>query len=84
MIRDADTERFINACIGPRIVAGRYFDHYWGDEYTVLAIDRNPPNHMLWSITEATDTELAAGTSRTHCTAWDERDRVISQPQKVA
>jgi len=51
------------------------------DEVTVLAIDRQPGGVMLWSITEATDRERAAGTSRTHCTDWDDtKDRVITQP----
>lgn len=80
MKRDAATERLIDECIGPQVVGGRYFSYYWGDEYTLLAIDRNPPNGQLWSITEATDAERAAGVSRTHCTAWDRRDRVIRQP----
>lgn len=71
----------IAECIGPRMVGGRYFCHYWGEPYTVLAIDRDPgPVGSIWTITECTDTEARTGSSRTHHTPWDTRDRVIQQP----
>jgi hypothetical protein len=60
--------------VGPRVVGGVYFDSYWGSEYTVDAIDVDASGWMR-SIT-VTDSE---GT-RSHCTCWDRRDRVISQP----
>lgn len=83
-MRTAATERAITEYIGPRHVGGRYSSGYWGDEYTVLAIDREPADGSLWSITEATDEEMRRNASRTHCTAWDPRkDRVISQPAGV-
>lgn len=85
MNRDAETEQYISECLGPRVAGTRYHSNYHGDEVTVLAIDRDPDGWMLWSVTEATDEELAAGTSRTHCTRWEyDRDRVISQLAGVA
>lgn len=65
--------------IGPRRVGGRYRSH--GEEYVVLDLDSARDDWMRWSVTVATDTEQAAGSSRTHCTAWDPaRDQVIYQP----
>ena len=84
MTRDADTEYWIDECIGPRKAGTRYRSHSWGDEITVLAVDRDAPGWQVWTVTEATDEELARGRSRTHCTAWDDRDQVISQPAGVA
>jgi hypothetical protein len=76
-----DAQQYIDRCLGPRRIGGRYYKHQMDDEVTVLAIDRQPDGPMLWSITEATDRELASGTSRTHCTGWDDtKDRVITQP----
>lgn len=77
MTHDPDTEAYIDECIGPRVI-GTYYRSSFDDNVTVLAIDRDPPGWMLWSITEANDDELARGASRTHCTRWDpRRDRVI-------
>ncbi|MFC4066751.1 hypothetical protein [Actinoplanes subglobosus] len=76
----ADAAAFLDKCIGPRQVGGRYYSGYWGEEYTVTAIDRDLVN-ATWSITEATDAEAAAGRSRTHHTPWEyDRDRVVAQP----
>jgi hypothetical protein len=76
-----DVQQYIDRCLGPRRIGGRYYRHQMHEEVTVLAIDRNPDGWMTWSITEATDQEHEAGTSRTHCTAWDDtKDRVITQP----
>jgi hypothetical protein len=75
---------YIAECIGPRLVGGRYYSRYGGDEYTVLAVDRAPETlYSLWTITECTDEEARYGTSRCHFTPWDPRDRVISQPEYV-
>lgn len=76
--RDAETEQYISECIGPRIVGTRWKSYYFGDEVTVLAV-HNPDSRGAWSITEATDEELARNRLRTHCTPWDHRDRVITQ-----
>lgn len=66
--------------LGPRRTGGRYYSGYWAEEYTVLAVGAD--DFGGWSVTVATDDELKAGTSRTHCTAWDDdRDRVIRQPR---
>lgn len=79
-----DAMNHIAEAIGPRLVGGRYYYHYWGDECTVVAVDRAPETlHSLWTITEQTDEEARNGTRRTHFTAWDPRDRVISQPEYV-
>lgn len=83
-MRAADTERYVDECIGPRVVGGRYDYGYWGETCTVLAIDRNPAGWELWTITEANEDELRRNTSRTHCTPWDpSKDRVVSQPEAV-
>lgn len=84
MSRDAETEQYISECIGPRVVGTRYRSSF-GDDVTVLAVDRDPAGWELWTVTEANDEELRAGRSRTHCTRWDyDRDRVVTQPQGVA
>lgn len=81
MSHDPETVRYISECIGPRVVGTRYRSS-WGDDVTVLAVDRDPAGWELWTVTEATDEELRANRSRTHCTDWDyDRDRVITQPQ---
>jgi len=89
--RQRRQEQWLDECIGPRQVGGRYL--VGDEEVTVLAIDRTEGRRpdgrtamsywMPWSITEATDEERARGASRTHCTAWrpDSRQyRVIRQP----
>lgn len=77
----ADVQHYIDRCLGPRQIGGRYYKHQMHQEVTVLAIDRQPSGTMLWSITEATDQERSDGKSRTHCTSWDDtKDRVIAQP----
>jgi hypothetical protein len=82
--RDDQVQQCIDRCLGPRRVGGRYYKHQMGQPVTVLAIDRDPDGWMLWSITEATDDERAAGTSRTHCTGWDNgKDRMIAQPHEA-
>jgi hypothetical protein len=84
MSHSPDTEQHITECIGPRVVGTRWRSHYWGVEVTVLAVDRDPPGWELWTVTEATDEELARNASRTHCTRWDyDRDQVITQLQEA-
>jgi hypothetical protein len=62
----------------PRVVGGRYHCTYWGIDYTVDAISFGP-NGFLESIT-VTDKDG----SRTHCTAWDRRDRILFDPRTEA
>ena len=62
----------------PRVIGGRYRSHYWGDEYTVLAI-KFTEHGFLDSITVQDD----RGT-RTHGTAWDERDQIVFDPRTKA
>ena len=59
----------------PRTVGGRYFDGYWQEAYTVLAMwsDRYRTTwvRVAWAVHGET----------VHCTPWDsKRDRVIEQP----
>jgi hypothetical protein len=62
----------------PRVIGGRYRSHYWGDEYTVLAITFTECG-FLDSITVRDDRG-----SRTHATAWDERDQILFDPRTKA
>jgi hypothetical protein len=56
----------------PRVVGGRYFNGYWGLEYTVMAVEA--VGWGLW-LTVA----WADGRVSRHCTAWDwKRDRIVS------
>jgi hypothetical protein len=59
----------------PRMVGGRYFNGYWGREYTVEAMGM--VNGFLTFRVRWED-----GHETTHATAWSKRlgDRVISQP----
>lgn len=59
----------------PRVVGGRYRSHYWGTDYTVLAI-RLTERGDLESITVRDDD----GT-RSHCTGWDSRDQILFDPR---
>ncbi len=75
MTHSADTLAYIDECIGPRRVGGRYRSYYWDTEYEVLAIDRDPADTPLWSIT----VKFADRSGPTqHCTPWDSRDRVVT------
>lgn len=57
--------------IGPRVVGGQYWDCYWGKDYTVEAISGDRLSMTVrWATGEVT----------THCTWWEKRDRVVSQP----
>jgi hypothetical protein len=70
------TARRTSSCTptDPRVPGGRYQSSYWGIDYTVDAISFGP-NGFLESIT-VTDKDG----SRTHCTAWDRRDRILFDP----
>lgn len=72
----------VEECIGPRRVGTRYRSHQFGDVITVLSVDRgtDPGQWPSWSVTEANEAELDRGAARTHCTPWDARDKVLSQP----
>jgi hypothetical protein len=59
----------------PRVVGGRYRSHYWGFEYTVLAISFTDYG-ILESITVRDD----QGT-RIHATGWDDRDEILFDPR---
>jgi hypothetical protein len=54
---------------GPRVVGGVYRCAYWGDTYTVIRADAATMT-VQWS----------DGHKTTHCTAWERRDSVVSQP----
>lgn len=62
----------------PRVLGGRYRSHYWGTEYTVLAI-KFSAHGFLDSITVHDDSGR-----RTHGTAWDQRDQILFEPQTKA
>ena len=62
----------------PRVIGGRYRSHYWGDEYTVLAITFTECG-FLDSITVHDDRGR-----RTHGTGWDERDQILFDPRTKA
>ena len=82
MSRDADTEAFIDTCIGPRRPGTIWFSGYDQVRVEVLDVDRDPSGWMLWSITEVDVEGSQRGWKRTHCTRWDyDRDRVVSQPE---
>lgn len=81
MSHNADTNAYIDECIGPRRPGTVWFSGYDRVNVEVLAVDRNPGDHMLWSITEVDVEGSQRGWKRTHCTAWDhDRDVVVSQP----
>lgn len=78
MSMDAETAEFFKNAIGPRKVGGRYYNGYWGEEYTVLNIETNRTSWPLWQIT----VRWEDGSKTSHCTAWDpDRDRVVSAPR---
>jgi hypothetical protein len=62
----------------PRVVGGRYRSHYWGTEYTVLAITFTECG-FLDAITVHDDRGR-----RTHGTGWDERDHILVDPRTKA
>lgn len=76
-------EEWVQANVGPRQVGGRYSSGYWGDGYTVLAIDPGPREGWpVWQITVLNDGEQYP---RSHCTAWDpQRDKVLAEPAAEA
>lgn len=71
-------DRWIEEQIGPREVGGRYYSGYWGVEYEVVAVHRDPAGQVPWQVTVV----YADRRDRvTHRTPWDpRRDRVLSQP----
>ncbi|WP_139043394.1 hypothetical protein [Mycobacterium lentiflavum] len=62
----------------PRVIGGRYRSYYWATEYSVLAI-KFSAHGFLDSITVQDDRG-----SRTHGTAWDERDQILFDPRTKA
>lgn len=67
---------YIDSQIGPRVVGGTYWNRYWQETYSVVAIDRNDKTGS-WSIT----VRWVDGRITQHCTGWRPRDVVISQPE---
>jgi hypothetical protein len=64
----------LHGWIGPRKEGGRYFNGYWGEEYTVTEIGPSGPGQMM-------TVEWRDGHQTTHCTPWDQRrDHVIQEP----
>ena len=57
----------------PRRVGGVYRCAYWQQTYEVLATERR--DGVAWFRVRWAD-----GGVTVHCTAWDRRDRVVSQP----
>ena len=53
----------------PRKVGGTYWSAYWQQEYTVYA-KRGDVLTVQWDDNRITN----------HCTGWDRRDRIISEP----
>lgn len=71
-------EMWVARQIGPRKVGGRYRSRYSGKTYEVLAIEPGPrPTWPTWQITVRGED----GQIRSHCTAWEERDQVIAEPE---
>ncbi len=66
--------------IGPQVPGGTYLCAYWGQCYEVLAIASPvdlagfPVFTVQWL--DGPD----SGRTVQHCTPWDKRDRVVSQP----
>lgn len=57
----------------PRVTGGRYRDSYWCQEYTVTAVYLH--HGVIWLTCKWADGDVT-----THCTAWDSRDVIVSQP----
>jgi hypothetical protein len=82
------TATHVRKAIGPRRVGGIYYTAYCGKEYRVLGLDTDDAarRHITWSDWAITVTDVDgphAGVPRTHCTAWDSRDRVAQQPNEA-
>jgi hypothetical protein len=74
-------EMWVARQIGPRKVGGRYRSHYGDAVYEVLAIEPGPRSTWpTWQITVRGE----GGQIRSHCTAWDERDQVVTEPGQAA
>ncbi|MQS18023.1 hypothetical protein F7Q99_39010 [Streptomyces kaniharaensis] len=75
-------EQWVAEQIGPRKVGGRYRTRN-GYEYDVLAIDPGPRPSTQWPVWQITIIGTEDGATRSHCTAWDERDQVVKEPGEV-
>lgn len=79
---DKDTaqyKRWVRKQIGPRTVGGQYRSHNGGETYSVLAIEPGPRDSWpVWQITVLDD---GATEPKSHCTAWNDRDQVLFQPE---
>ena len=61
--------------IGPQQVGGIYHCGYWGEDYRVDAIDVHESGTVWFTVTWLKD-----GRTTHHCTAWETRDSVVTQP----
>ena len=61
--------------LGPRKVGGRYWSNYYKKEYTVTAIATDETGFTKITV------EWEDGTKTTHSTAWDKKDKIISEPE---
>ena len=80
---DEEYDAWVDECLGPQQVGGRYHCGYWNQGYTVVAIERGPREGWpVWQITVLGDGEER---TRSHCTAWEpKRDRVLPAPDAEA
>lgn len=63
---------------GPRVADGVYWNSYWRETYTVLTVDAQSMTVQWHGDAQCINPQPPRQT--THCTAWDTRDRIISQP----
>lgn len=70
-------EKWAEKLIGPQKVGGTYYCHYWNKNYQVLAIE--PNNVFGFQIKVRWDD----GSTTTHSTAWDKRDREVSNNERA-
>lgn len=61
--------------VDPREVGGTYLNAYWGMNYTVLSITRDPISFTTWY-----HVEWDNGQQVTHCTPWSKKDLIIKAP----
>lgn len=78
--------------LGPRMVGGVYRNAYWSDTYQVTSVvcgyryvtrkywGADEPVTELDSVGVYLECKWSDGHTTRHCTSWDERDTIISQP----
>jgi hypothetical protein len=75
-------ERYVQEAIGPRRVGGVYRSAYWGVTYQVerILLGQDARKVIAWSDWAVVEVDLdgpTAGQRHTHCTPWDDRDRIV-------